>query len=104
MKWYFTFIIAVVFFLFLYLLLGALLFRLYARKRRDGLPYFRYQKLQDFLGLKEDNFSFLNRDKEIIRGSIYYYGDYEKIDKLILFVHGNTQGQIQLIHLFNAFC
>lgn len=87
-----------------YILFALIFFKLYVRKRRDGLPFFKYQKTSNYQGLKEDNFEVKNRDNLFLRGLIYYYGDKEKIDKYILFIHGNTQGYIQLIHLFNYFC
>lgn len=103
MKWYVNLVIVIVCFILLYFCLAWAFFRLYARKRRDGLPYFKYQKLTDFKGLNEKKFSLVNRDKETLNGSVYYYDDFSHVNKFILFVHGNTQGHIQLIHLFNKF-
>jgi pimeloyl-ACP methyl ester carboxylesterase len=103
METYLVIIIVIASVIVLYILLGRLFFKLYARNRRDGLPYFKYQKLEDFPGLNEETFSFVNRDNLTLRGSIYFYGNKTNISKYILFIHGNTQGYIQLIHLFNAF-
>lgn len=87
-----------------YFAFGYLLYIIYRAKRRDGLPFFKYSQCSDYLNLKQEHFSFYNRNNLKLDGSIFYCGKYEDISQLIIFIHGNTHGYEQYLSLINSLC
>ncbi len=65
--------------------------------RLDKQPGLYYIAWQDLEGLHRDDFSFVNRFGETLRGGFYYTDNYSKKDALVIFSHGYGGGHISYI-------